>query len=298
MAIDPRHFRVFLAACRAGSLTGAARELSMAQPSVSVALAQLEHAVGARLFERSRAGITLNAAGEALRRRAEAMEVLLDDAARAVALAGKKLRGPLAIGGTPGALATLVPPVVERLRARGFGFELSVIERADQQLIELLRNGRIEFAVVTAGIEVVPDDIVETPIATDAFALIVGAANADLPDRVALPALRNAQWVLPQAVGAFRRQVDAVFIASGATPPRDVIRCDSLLTTKSIVRTTRYVTILPLEVVAPELHAGTLRAVAIEGVDLNRSVGVRRLRGRVLSAMAHDFLAACGVDDA
>src|ERR1700712_1582055 len=102
--IDPRLLRTYLAVCREGSISRAARDLNISQPSVSVAISQLEHTLGVSLFSRSRLGITLTSVGLALSRRAEAMEALLNDAVDEVALVSQGIQGPLRIGGTPGAL--------------------------------------------------------------------------------------------------------------------------------------------------------------------------------------------------
>ena len=93
-------------------------------------------------------------------------------------------------------------------------------------------------------------------------------------------------------MGAFRRQVDALFLATGTRTPANVIRCDSLLTTKALVRNTDYMTILPHEVAAAELASGAIRAVEIAGAELLRSVGVRMLRGKLLSPFAEALLAS------
>jgi hypothetical protein len=126
------------------SISGAARVLNISQPSVSVAISQLEHQLGTTLFERGRSGIRLTPAGEALLRRAEAMDGLLREAHTEVALARDGLRGPLRIGGTPGALVSLVPDAVHRLEQSGAPFAIHVIERPDSALIELLRKREIE----------------------------------------------------------------------------------------------------------------------------------------------------------
>ena len=182
---DPRLMRTYLAVCRERSISGAARRLNISQPSVSVAIAQLERALGASLFGRSRLGIALTPAGTALLRRAEAMEALLADARAEVALTLEGIQGPLRIGGTPGALVSLVPDAVARLDPRS-RLSLHIVERPDGELTELLRKREIEIAVVTTGIEAPPADIEERTIARDPFALIVGAAHADLgPDRLA-----------------------------------------------------------------------------------------------------------------
>ena len=74
--------------------------------------------------------------------------------------------------------------------------------------------------------------------------------------------------------------------------PREVIRCDSLLTTKAIVRGSARVTILPRRVAAAELSIGVIRAIRITDASIQRSVGVRYLAGHRLSALAKTLLAA------
>lgn len=289
--IDPRLLRTFLAVCLEGSISGAARKLNISQPSVSVAIGQLEHSLHGRLFARGRQGITLTAAGDALKRRAEMMEVLLADAEQAVALAAAGLRGPLRIGGTPGALVSLVPAAIAKME-RADHMALTIVERADAQLTDLLRRGEIEVAVVTTGIETPPADIDERSVVRDPFSLIVGRAHDGLGPSVSLPEVASLGWVLPQAAGAFHRQIEALFLAAETAVPADVIRCDSLLTSKAIVQQGLRITVLPRGVVEPEVQTGLLRAIPIDGVPITRSIGVRTLRGRQMSTLGQDFFSA------
>jgi DNA-binding transcriptional LysR family regulator len=289
--IDPRILRTYLAVCREGSISGAARRLNISQPSVSVAIAQLERSLGGGLFDRGRQGISLTPAGTALLRRAEMMEVLLAEAEEAVGLARSGVRGPLRIGGTPGALVSLVPAAIARMECEAH-MALTVIERSDAQLNDLLRRGEIEVAVVTTGIEVPPADIAERSIARDPFSLIVGRAHGDLGPKVSLREVALLGWVLPQAAGAFHRQIEALFLAAETSLPADVIRCDSLLTSKAIVRQGRRVTVLPRGVVEAELSMGLLRSVPIVDAPMTRTIGIRTLASRPLSALAGQFVAA------
>ena len=290
--LDPRALRTFLAVCQEGTISGAARRLNISQPSVSVAIAQLEHNLGATLFSRSRKGIELTMEGAALKQRAEAMDALLQDAEAEVRLAKQGVRGPLRVGGTPGALVSLLPAAVQRLESRIPKFALHVIERPDSELIDMLRRSEIELAFVTTGIEEPPEDIEEHGLASDPFALIIGKQSGHLPARMSLQDCGDLRWVLPEARGAFRRQVDALFAAAGVAVPRDVIRCDSLLTTKTIVRGSSRVTILPRGVVAAELSIGVLRAIPLREASFERRVGVRRLRAGRLSQLAVALLEA------
>ncbi len=292
MAIDPRHLKTFLTVCRANSISEAARRMNISQPSVSVAVTQLEQALGARLFERGRSGIALTAEGVAVRRRAEALESLLHSAEAEVRLIERGVSGPMVIGGTPGALASLLPKAVEHLTENHPSFDLTVLERPDPTLNELLRSEQIDFALVTTGIDAVPPDLAEEHLLRDPFSLIAGRQNDDLPSKVALSDLLSHRWVLPEAAGSFHRQVDAVFVATGTPQPARIIRCDSLLATKAIVSRTDCLTILPGQVVAAELAMGVLRAIEIEGAPFIRTIGVRRLAERTLQPIAEAFLTA------
>lgn len=288
--IDPRALRMFHEVCRAGSISGAARMLNISQPSVSTAIALLEDRLGSTLFERTRAGVVLTPEGEALRARAQMLDHLLRDAEADVAAAREGRTGPLRVGGTPGALVSLLPVGIARLDREFAHLSLAILERPERELTGMLRNGEIELAFVTTAIEEPAEDMAERTLSRDPFALIVGAAHP-LPDQpISLRQTQALRWVLPEAQGGFRRQLDALFLAAGVGIPRDVVRCDSLLTTKAIVRDGLRATILPIRVASSELAAGTLRAIAIDEAATDRSVGVRWLKSRGLSLLATRLL--------
>jgi LysR family transcriptional regulator, regulator of abg operon len=165
-----------------------------------------------------------------------------------------------------------------------------VVERPDRVLLEMLRAGDIELAFVTTEIESAPADDEGKGIARERLFGDVGRANDSLPGEISLKDVSEMRWVLPEAQGAFRRQVDALFIDAGVPAPRDVIRCDSLLTTKAIVRGGSRVTILPMQVAAAELSIGVLRAITVSEARFSRSIGVRHIRGRPLSPLALQLL--------
>ncbi|MBV2150467.1 LysR family transcriptional regulator [Sphingobium sp. AS12] len=288
--IDPRAIRTFLAVVRSNSISGGARLLNISQPSVSNAIAQLEQTLGVSLLERSRSGIMLTPEGEALLRRAESIDSLLRDAEAEVKLASAGVAGPLRVGGTPGALVSLLPDAVRRLEEQFGQFALHVVERPDHDLAAMLHRGEIELAFVTTGIEEPPEGIEERTFSRDPFALIVGRQNDHLPARVSLRDMRAMRWVLPEARGAFRRQIDALFMAANVPAPQDIIRCDSLLTTKALVRGSRRVTILPMQVASAELTIGVLRAIPIEEAQFPRAIGVRQVAGRRLSRLGTALL--------
>ena len=75
MSDDWERHRVFLAVLREGSLSGAARWLALAQPTVRRRIADLEAGLGVALFTRAPDGLVPTEAALGLRQHAEAMEI-------------------------------------------------------------------------------------------------------------------------------------------------------------------------------------------------------------------------------
>lgn len=80
MDFDLTDLRVFAIAAATGSLSGAARELHLTQPSISERLRRLERLVGQPLFVRSSRGVSLAPAGTRLLPHAERCLALADRA--------------------------------------------------------------------------------------------------------------------------------------------------------------------------------------------------------------------------
>jgi DNA-binding transcriptional LysR family regulator len=95
-AIEWEWYRAFLGVLREGSLSGAARTLGVAQPTVGRHVAALEAALGLVLFTRSQTGLLPTDAARALRADAEAMESV----ATALARTASGLRGGGEVAGT------------------------------------------------------------------------------------------------------------------------------------------------------------------------------------------------------
>lgn len=80
MDIELRHLRALVAIADAGTITGGAVRLRVAQPALSRTLRQLETRVGVTLVDRSTRHLRLTASGSALCERARAILGAVDDA--------------------------------------------------------------------------------------------------------------------------------------------------------------------------------------------------------------------------
>ena len=118
MSVEWELYRSLLGVLREGSLSGAARALGVAQPTVGRHIAALETALGLKLFTRSQSGLLATEAALALRPHAEAMESTAAALERAAASYGDGVRGVVRISVSEVIGVEVMPPVLAGLRAR------------------------------------------------------------------------------------------------------------------------------------------------------------------------------------
>src|SRR6185436_10753422 len=115
-ATSLRQLQYAVAVADARSFRRAAEQCGVSQPSLSAQLAQLEGALGVRLFERDRRRVLLTPAGEDLIERARRVLVDADDLVDAARRLGDPLAGTLAIGVIPTVSPYLLPTAAPAIR--------------------------------------------------------------------------------------------------------------------------------------------------------------------------------------
>ena len=112
MDVDTRLLRYFAAVAAEGNLTRAAERLFVSQPALTKQIRRLETQLGVRLFTRSRAGMTLTAAGQALAGRVPAVLSGLDEALREANSAASRAARVLRVGFLAGAANEATQPII------------------------------------------------------------------------------------------------------------------------------------------------------------------------------------------
>ncbi|MGX1574953.1 LysR substrate-binding domain-containing protein [Cellulosimicrobium funkei] len=146
--MDLTRLRALAAVAREGSVTGAARALHYAQPSVSHHLARLEAEVGVPLTERHGRGVRLTAAGRLLAARAEEILGRVGAAREELDALVSLSAGRVRLAAFPSALATLVPDVVGRLAREHPGLGVGLVEAEPPEALDALRRGAVDVALV------------------------------------------------------------------------------------------------------------------------------------------------------
>jgi len=189
--VDRADLELVVAIARSGSLTGAARQLHIAQPALSRRLRQLEQSAGGPLFARGRHGAMATPAGRVLVERAEAALAAIGAAERdtADAIAGRT--GRLRVGTTPTLGAELLPVALASFRAEHPAVRLDLRSSGDSGWLRRhVATGDLDVAV--AVLDGTPDT--GTSVAITGRQRFVLIAPADL----ALG--RRARGTLPRSV--------------------------------------------------------------------------------------------------
>ncbi|GHJ40360.1 LysR family transcriptional regulator [Streptomyces sp. TS71-3] len=148
MELEVRHLRVLCAIADTGSLHKAARELGMAQPSLSTQLRRIEHALGGQLFARERTGCRPTPLGRAVLSRARPLVAELSALVReARSAAARAAGGPnLRIGATA---SRAIPGWLRRLRAGPSGREPTLqMDVSANALLRMAAAGQLDVAFV------------------------------------------------------------------------------------------------------------------------------------------------------
>lgn len=148
-----RKIRAFLAIVEAGTLTGAAGLIGLAQPSLTKFLQRLELELGARLFERRTRGMELTAFGESFLGHARRIEAEYNFAVEEITAMRRGGLPILRIGAGPLYHMLHLPIALKTLVKEFPGTRLDVIADINRTVMPMLQRGDID---VVCG-EIEPD---------------------------------------------------------------------------------------------------------------------------------------------
>ncbi|HUJ85861.1 MAG TPA: LysR family transcriptional regulator [Burkholderiales bacterium] len=146
---DHRRLRAFVTVAERSSFSAAAAALHITQPALSRRIAELESALGLRLFERTSRRVALTQSGQDLLARCRDLltigEALHE---RARALAGGKA-GTLRVGCAPMNMERVVAPLIARYRERCPEVDLQLFEQGGERAQQAVLRGDLHVAVAS-----------------------------------------------------------------------------------------------------------------------------------------------------
>jgi LysR family nitrogen assimilation transcriptional regulator len=266
-----RQLRYFVAIVDHGSLSRAAVVLHVAQPALTQQLRQLEEELGAQLLHRSAQGMTATDAGKLFYQHAQAILKQVADARSAVAQSTERPSGSVTLGLPHSISGALALPLLTAARARHPEITLQLTEEISGNLIEQLKSGRLNLAVLFddgqlgqfAGTPLVEEDLT--------FICRTGSAFAPAAGAVSLSEALASTLILPAQQQGVRPRIEQVARGAGLMLGT-VIEINSIAILRSALLADIGATLLPVAPLQADVEAGTLGAWPVHSPAISRSV--------------------------
>jgi DNA-binding transcriptional LysR family regulator len=295
MKLDLRQLRQILALDRYRSFARAADAVGITQPALSRSVQALEDEVGARLFDRDRAGVVPTAVGARLIElarplvaQARAAEVELR---QMVGLAGGLLR----VGAGPYAAEISVGTTVGRLARQHPGIRVDVVTHDWPNLLQALLNDEVD--AVIAEMQHADDDerltVESLPPHEGRFFCraghpLLGHSGLTLEDVLAYPMVFG---VLPRRLA---EAISRMNPAAGSGLPEGTataqFRVESLLVARRVVLESDVIGIAVPSQIAGELADGRFAVLPLALPWMKTNYGIIRLAGRTPSPACVAFV--------
>lgn len=249
--VTVHQLRVFWAIAHSDTLTKAAKQLGLAQPSLSQQLSKLESTVGTQLFHRRAGEMTLTEAGNYLLPRAEHVLRGMREIEDGLAQYGDGKRVTLRIAGINSALRVILPEAIRRMQDLHPTADFDIQESAPGDVLEMLYGRRISIGLVAANsIAEAGIGFSQVPVVDDPYVLVV-------PERLNLDGIENPERQLgAEDFALLNRSIQFIFGTQHAKRVEDwydqmlpghrvAAQCRSFELAVSLVRTETGVCLAP-----------------------------------------------------
>lgn len=290
MAFTLRQLQFFLAVVEEGTVSGAARKLSISQSSVSEAVKTLEADLGLELFFRRSRSLEITHVGHQFLRHAKKILADVSDARNVLNTNSKPQTGKLSLGATSLVAGYVLSEILARFRRANPSVVVSAIEDNGEYLEHLLIGGKLDVAVlVTSNLHNKNALQVETlEISVFRLWLPLGHHLAS-QDVITLDDVA-AEPLIMLSVDEIEESTSALMSSLG-TRPNIAFRTHSVEAVRSLVATGAGVALLPNLVYRPwSLEGDRIEIRDVSGDLPSVNIGLAWRRGAPLNKISHDFV--------
>lgn len=259
MAITITQLTAFLAVVRGGSVTAAADELVVTQPSVSSAIAALGRELGCEVFERAGRGIRLTEAGKAFRPYAEDVVGLLSEGRQAAREAAELSTRRMRIAAVTTAAESFVPPLMRGFATREPDVSLTLDVGNREYVFERVLSHLADVAI--SGRPPADERLLAEPLLENHIACITSPDDPAAAGPVAADELADRAWLLREP-GSGTRALGEEFLEQRGLRPK-ILTLGSNGAIKQAARAGLGVSLLSRAAVESELTAGWLGEITL-----------------------------------
>jgi DNA-binding transcriptional LysR family regulator len=281
---------VLMAVAQSGSMGKAARRLNTSQSAISRSIAELEHAFGVRLFDRSRQGIEPTQCGRALLSCGAAVFDELRQGVKSIEFLTDPTVGEVRVAGNEHIIAGLIATVFGRLRGQYPGIAIDVASVTMSEQHRELRERKVDLVVgrISPSKE---EDIRTEVLFHDGIVVVAGLQSRwSRRRKVDLSELAGEPWVFPQPQSPFNAPVADLFRARGLPfPPRGLAR-GSVNLLCALIASGPFLGLFPRSLLHFGANLPPLKVLPLELPIKPLPVGIMTLKNRTISPVVQLFI--------
>ncbi|MGB7438729.1 MAG: hydrogen peroxide-inducible genes activator [Candidatus Acidiferrum sp.] len=283
--MELHQLRYFCAIVDTGSFSRAARQTHVSQPSLSQQIRKLEDELGARLFDRLGRSVRLTETGQTFLPHARKVLHELEAARGDLAQQRDSVGGTLSVGVIPTVAPYFLPSVLTSFSRKYPEASVSVVEEITPVLLERLRGGTIDLALLALPIR--GNEFESFPILTEPiFAALPKKHPLARLRTLALKDLRAEPFLLLRDGHCFRENALAA-CDRARLHPQIVFESGQFSSLLSMVAAGMGVSVVPEMAIDKNSGCTYIQLADDHAV---RTIGAVRLRGRSLSRIHNAFL--------
>jgi DNA-binding transcriptional LysR family regulator len=288
-----RDLHVFMTVLRQGSMGKAAVELSVSQPAVSKAIADLEHTMGVRLFDRTAQGVEPTRYGAALLKWGSAVFDDLRQGIKEIEHLSDPTTGEVRIASTEVSTAGLIPAIIDRMSRQFPRLEFDVLSARNIELQYAELRARSVDLILGRMVTPTSDEDLNIEVLFDDPLLIVAGINSKWSKRRSIDAaeLIEERWALPRYDTFVGLRVVDAFHARGLNPPRHAVTTHlSIQLLTALLATGRFLAVMSRSTLRLSGKRLGLKALPVNLHLRSGPVGIVTLKNRTLSPASELFI--------
>lgn len=284
-----RHLKIFVAVCETGSATAAGEKLYIAQPSVSLAISELEDYYGIKLFDRIAKRLHITEAGKHFLQYATHIVGLFEDMEKEVR--NFDAMGVIRIGASITIGNYLLPDYITRFKQIHPQMDVKVYIENSVKIQQYILANQIDVGLIEGVVN--SSYIIEHRFRDDELVLICGNNHPFAYQKNIEPSRLQNEILILREPGSAGREI---FESTMTTLGLEILPDWESTSSQAIVRAVQAnlgVSVLPYLLVKDALDRKEISRFQLRGIQFKRYFSVIYHRNKFLTESAKKFIALC-----
>jgi DNA-binding transcriptional LysR family regulator len=264
-----------------GSMAKASNRLALSQPAISKAIADMERTIGVALLDRSSRGVELTECGRLLVERTRTVFDEIRQGVTDIVQMSDPAHGVVRIGTTEPVTA-VVSEIIGHLVRKYPGISYHIVVGDRDALEHALRERTLDVALTRWAPSPIADDLAAEVLFRTSLAVMAERRHPLLrrERKLRLADLMGEQWTLSPPDSFLGRTGVDLFRRHKLPLPPTVVTTISIYMRLTLLASSRFVTLLPMQILRHRSNTAWLRALNVDLGDTSAPIASITLKGR------------------